>query len=211
MERIRLVDQQGETIEGAFFPQLDGLWDPSQQQLTVLLDPGRVKSGLQAHERMGRALPLGQSVSLVIDSVQAVDGQMMTESFRKTYWIGPADTVAPDTDTWVIRLPKAGSRKALRIDFPESLDEFSLRQRLLLTNINNEPVDGELTITHQERTWRLIPKNPWQAGEYRIYVHHRLEDPSGNNLNGLFDHLVDGLTMKSEDQVDTLSFRIGLD
>lgn len=208
MAHIRLVDQQGEPIQGAFFPEQDGLWDPMQQQLTLLLDPGRVKTGLQAHEQMGRALQRGQSVTLQIDTLQDVNGDWMPGPFQKTVWVGPPDTTAPDPQSWQVTPPAAGSKQALQLDFPDQLDEFSLRQRLLLTNAQNEPVPGEIHLTQQEQTWRLTPNDPWRTGEYRLYIHHRLEDPSGNNLNGLFDHPIGSLKYASEDQMDTLIIQI---
>src|SRR6185436_10043517 len=44
---LRLVDENGQTVSGAFLQLEEELWDPGRRRLTVLFDPGRVKRGLR--------------------------------------------------------------------------------------------------------------------------------------------------------------------
>ncbi|HAA19186.1 MAG TPA: hypothetical protein DCP28_10590, partial [Cytophagales bacterium] len=59
LSRIQLKDAQGQVLNGVLFDNVYELWDPDQRQLTLLFDPGRVKTGLQAHDALGRALTPG--------------------------------------------------------------------------------------------------------------------------------------------------------
>ncbi len=38
-----------------------------------------------------------------------------------------------------------------------------------------------------ERSWRLVPAEPWQAGPYELVVDGILEDLAGNSLTRVFD------------------------
>ena len=77
----------------------------------------------------------------------------------------------------------------MRIRFPQVLDRMSLLHRIRLVHPNNEIVKGKVEIVNQETEWRFIPKDKWEEGVYIVQINSRLEDPAGNNLNGL-------LTMK---------------
>ena len=66
MDNIVLLNDKGMPVTGAFLPTHRELWSPERQRLTLLLDPGRVKSGLAAQELMGRALVSGRSYTLVV-------------------------------------------------------------------------------------------------------------------------------------------------
>ena len=64
LERIKLFDENNQEVIGAIFNHVFELWDDQQQQLTLIFDPSRVKTGLQANERMGRALQVGKQYAL---------------------------------------------------------------------------------------------------------------------------------------------------
>ncbi|MEL7218322.1 MAG: hypothetical protein AAGK01_07815 [Pseudomonadota bacterium] len=65
---IRLLDSYGRPMDGVFLPTREDLWSQNRQRLTVLLDPGRVKTGLDASEALGRALRSAQSYTLEVSS-----------------------------------------------------------------------------------------------------------------------------------------------
>ena len=56
---VRLEDATGESIEHAFLALGEELWDRDATRLTLLLDPGRIKSGLRPRAELGRALARG--------------------------------------------------------------------------------------------------------------------------------------------------------
>ena len=80
---LRRADQS--IIATPFDPQ--ELWSPDGRILTLLFQPGRVKTGLIAHEKFGRALVQGQRV--VLD----YSGKVIA-----SWIVGPSDTSPPRPD-----------------------------------------------------------------------------------------------------------------
>ncbi|MEO1652287.1 MAG: hypothetical protein AAFU64_01975, partial [Bacteroidota bacterium] len=156
LEKIKLRDEAGREVDGAIFNHVFELWNQEQTQLTLLLDPARVKTGLRAHEERGRALQAGKNYELHIGSLEDVDGGM-TQAFTKSFYVIKEDKRAPNKALWTFRLPPAGSKSPLLIRFPQMLDRLSLLQRLKLTDKNNQPIAGQIEIGQGESEWRLIP------------------------------------------------------
>lgn len=55
LESVYLADSNGKKLKGVFFKNRFDLWSSDKTRLTLLFDPGRVKTGLVAHNKMGRA------------------------------------------------------------------------------------------------------------------------------------------------------------
>ena len=208
LEQIQLLDHDDQIVTGALFNNVRELWDPAQKQLTLIFDPGRVKTGLRAHESMGRALIPGQKYRLLIDNLQNVHHQPMTAPFVKSFVVGPADTIAPDLEAWVVKPPAAAGQLPLRVEFPGMLDQFSLHHRLLVLRADSTKLSGSIKLGNRERSWFFTPKANWQPGSYFLLVNGRLEDPAGNNLRGLFDHQTGTLRPGEEGSVFWLTFEV---
>ncbi len=201
LDKIQLVDEEGKEVKGAIFDNQYELWDPAQKQLTLILDPARVKTGLKANQEFGRALRPGKKYRLQAGPLEDAEGRVMASGVIKEFYVGREDDRAPDTEQWKIEVPQKAGKQPLSIHFPGMLDHFSLQQRVVLVNENGKRVPGEVRIGEQEKSWQLFPDAPWPAGNYTLYVHARLEDPAGNNLNGLFDHKVGSLKYPTENHV----------
>lgn len=206
LEHIKLLDETGTEVPVVFFDNVYELWNQQQTQLTLIVDPARVKTGLLANEELGRALVPGARYSLIIDQLQNALHQPLRSPFEKAFLVEPADVSEPKLERWKIQSPENGSNTALIVRFPEPLDYLSLLQRLIVTTLDNKPVAGKVEIGVLETTWQFTPAEPWKAGEYKLHVHTRLEDPSGNNLSGLFDHAIGDLRYQSEGQTESISF-----
>jgi len=63
---IVLEDEKGTAIDGVFLANRYSLWSPDGTRLTLLLDPGRVKTGLEASADLGLAIENGHRYSLVV-------------------------------------------------------------------------------------------------------------------------------------------------
>ena len=190
LEHIKLYRENGLEVTHALFNNTQELWDRDQKRLTVLFDPSRVKTDLYANQRLGRALVEGQVYRIKIDSLQDIDGQSMPTAYEKRFYVIDKDTLHPDPKKWRKDLPLPNSQEALVLHFPDPLDHLSLLQRVVLTDSLNKPVKGEVQIIQKERAWRFNPSENWYRGRYFIYVHPALEDPSGNNLGGVFERQV---------------------
>ncbi len=185
--RVHLLDQSGNVMPLTFLELDEELWDVENRRLTILFDPGRIKSGLVPHNELGAPLEEGKSYTLVVDRDWADgEGVPLKEEFRKTFSVGPADGESPDPDTWKITAPKAGTRDAVSIDFPEPLDH-ALLERLLELTRNNSRVAGSVRVDREETRWQFTPRDPWQAGDYTVLVEAQLEDLSGNGLDRPFE------------------------
>lgn len=208
LEKIKLINENGQEEIGAIFNNVHELWDKEQKQLTLIFDPSRVKTGLKAHEEKGRSLQVGKHYQLTIGQLEDVEGSNIKEVFTKSFYVSKKDRLSPNTTKWVMKIPKANSQSPLIVQFPEMLDRLSLRQRLQLTNNNKAPISGKVEIVNQETEWHFIPTEKWLSGDYILYVHRRLEDPCGSNLNGLFDHKIGSLKNKQEGGIETINLTI---
>jgi len=209
LENIKLLDETGEEIKGAIFNNVHELWDSEQKQLTLILDPARVKTGLKAHESFGRALVPGRNFQLVIEKAEDIYGNHLKEPIVKSFFVEKADIQIPDVKNWEIIYPKSNSMVPLRIQFPEPLDRLSLIHRIRLLDENKRVEKGKIEIINQEKEWLFTPEEKWKNRNYTLQINSRLEDPSGNNLNGLFDHEIGSL--KSEQEGEIVEININLD
>ncbi|MEM6830238.1 MAG: hypothetical protein AAF551_06955 [Bacteroidota bacterium] len=207
LDKIKLLDERGQEVKGAIFNNVHELWDSDQKQLTILFDPARVKSDLQANKSMGRALAPGMTYELMITDLETIKHKKIMPYTKKIHVIA-ADTISPNTIKWNLNLPKADGTAPLNISFADRVDQMSLRQRLVIVDENENRIEGDIRIGNYEKEWSFIPNKNWKPGHYAVYVHARLEDPSGNNLNGLFDHRSGSLKYETEDEVLKLPFSI---
>ena len=207
LEKIKILTEDGQEIKGAIFNNNTELWNAEQTQLTLIFDPSRVKTGLWANEEMGRALVEGKEYQLVVGSLEDAEGNS-TAPFSKSFIAIEEDLNAPNRSNWTFVKPKIGSSEPMIESFPEPLDYLGLLQRIQLTDREKKPVSGGIEISAGETEWRLYPANEWAEDEYILFVHSRLEDPSGNNLNGLFDHAIGTLKNEKEGAIETITIQL---
>lgn len=169
MDHVRLVDDLGKAIDGAFLdlplPSADG------RTVTLLLHPGRVKSGVGANLALGRALHAGDDVTLVVDDPQ------FAAPLRHRWHVTAAAALKPGR--WHADAPRAGTRAPLRLVLDAPLDASSARL-IALRGPDGDRVDGSPTLIAGEQAWRFRPGRPWRAGHYEVVVHPLLEDVAGN-------------------------------
>ena len=192
LKNIRLLGASGTPVQGAFLPNREDLWSPDRRRLTVLFDPGRVKTGLNAHEAMGRALVPGQSYTFEVAG-EALDenGCAMNKASRFTFVATEADLETPDPADWYLSDPRAGSREAFVVDLGDAHDHLSLAFQLRVVNANGKLVPGAIDLGENEAHWIFTPASSWQNEPYALTVGERLEDLAGNRPGVLFDRPMD--------------------
>jgi len=208
IENIKLINNKGKEIEGAIFNNVYELWDDSQKQLTVIFDPSRVKTDLIANKELGRALEPNQQFQLQIDTVEDIYGQKLQQPFIKTFRVIPQDTIAPNTKNWQLITSKHNSKQPLQLVFKTPLDRMSLLTRIKVVDEFKQEVKGKISISNKEMKWQFTPNDVWEKEKYSLLINSRLEDPSGNNLNGLFDHKTGSLKNEQEGKIIALPFKI---
>lgn len=189
---VELRDETGRLIDAPFFAGGPELWSPDGTRLTLLFDPGRVKSGLAAHDRLGRALRPGGAVRLVVrGTLPGADGRPLGYTASRRWTVGPPDTRRVDPARWTITAPRAGTVEPLVVRLDAPVDRLLLESGAALLDPDGALVSGPVTVSAAGDRWRLTPARPWAAGRHTLLVESTLEDHAGNSLAGRFDRPAD--------------------
>ncbi len=185
---IHLFDEKGEELDLPFLELGEELWDYDTQRLTLLFDPGRIKTGLVPNLEEGTVLKRGKNYTLKIDSDwEDSEGRPLVSGFKKSFSVTVPDTISPNPNNWKKTLPKADTMDPLVIDFPESLDEALLQRLLRVLDDKGELIEGSVRVSHQETRWVFAPAAKWQAGKHRLEIETILEDLAGNSIARPFE------------------------
>jgi hypothetical protein len=169
----RLTASDGREIEGAFYPQR--LWSPDGRTLTLYLDPGRVKTGLELRETRGSILRTGIEVGLRLGS-----------KVLKRWQVGPTWERPIEPRLGRIVPPSAGTRGAVGLEFAAPID-WQGRSLIAIAGPDGNRVPGVASLVDGERRWSFVPSTPWRSGNYVLRLHPDLEDSAGNRLSGSFE------------------------
>lgn len=173
LPRLELREANGNVIDQPFLEQ--ELWSPSGKVLTVLLHPGRVKSGLIAHDTAGPVLHADEMVTLTLDGREI-----------KRWKVDSDDHDGPRPADWSVGRILAGTREPLRVELDSPIDGRDV-DYLAVANSSNRRIHGSARLEVGERRWTFTPDAPWTESQYTLAVFGNLEDPSGNRLNGHFE------------------------
>src|SRR5262245_22581655 len=173
LPRLSLLRADGSRVAEPFLEQ--ELWSRSGRILTVLMHPGRVKTGLKAHDEKGQILAVGDDVALALDGVPI-----------KRWKVGPADNTGPIVAAWRISAVRVGSKQALAVDLDAPIDGRDA-DYLAIVDVRGRRVDGRAQLTNCESSWTFTPSAPWHAGAYKLVVRGTLEDPAGNRPGSRFE------------------------
>ena len=185
---VHLRDEAGKEVEIPFLEIDEELWNPAMTRLTLFIDPGRIKRGVQPLEEVGPALQEGNRYTLVIDRTwKDGAGSPLKEAFQKSFKVGPPDRESPDPARWQVQAPKSDTRAPLTIAFSEPMDRALAERVIRVTSGSDEAVEGKAGLEDQERRWSFVPTGPWQRGSYRIVVQTTIEDLAGNNIGKPFE------------------------
>ena len=194
-DRTRVVDP---------FPEIGvELWDARQERFTVLLDPGRIKRGIQVNEEVGLPLVPGKSYRLVVRGEWPdAAGRPLAKGYTKAFRVVEPDYLSPDPKTWDVEGPAADTRDPVQIGFPESLDGPLASQLIWLTDAQGAEVSGTVTLADGETGWALVPSAAWTAGTYTVHVLPRLEDLAGNQIRRPFEIDVQEENIDMDEEVE---------
>ena len=200
-KHMALRDENGKEIDEPWL--IDEIWDEKNNCLILYVHPGRIKWGVELRELMGPVLHEKRSYSLVVRGDWTdLDGNKIGKDTIKKFRTTGEDRVRIELSAWKLTAPKAGTRDALTLTLPKSVDYRSLQTGLTIRNAKGRIVAGRVAIGKGETSWRFTPSQPWQAGAYHVSVSPDLEDVAGNTPSRPFD--MDLLTPKSPAQ--TLQF-----
>ncbi len=176
LPHLRLRDQDGRPHPNVFLQQ--ELWSPDRKTLTVLFDPGRVKTGTMRHAEFGAPLAGYTGVVLTLNNIGVkrwrVDGTRC----------GPLNV-----SLWQIEERQLNQRSSLRIRFPEAIDSQA-EHLLAVVDASGRRVAGSEQLGTFETRWIFTPDSAWTRGEYRVVLHPDLENPCGDRIGDAFEHPV---------------------
>ena len=185
---IHLLNAGGKKLDLPFLEVDEELWNPDGTRLTILFDPGRIKSGLLPREQDGPVLQEGQSYTLKIDVTWPdAAGVPLKKGFTKKFIVTAPDVGMPSPARWKITAPEASSINPLTLDFPEPLDHALLQRLLWIEDSRKHTVEGQVQIRNVERQWAFVPNQAWKDGDYRVVIGTGLEDLAGNNVARPFE------------------------
>ena len=173
LPRLSLLRADGSQVQEPFLEQ--ELWSPSGRILTVLLHPGRVKTGLKAHDERGPILSAGDDVALALDGTPI-----------KRWRVGAADEIGPMASEWKVSAVRVESKQPLVVALDGPIDGRDV-DYLAIAGFRDGRVAGRAQLTNGESTWTFTPSAPWRPGAYKLVVRGTLEDPAGNRLGGHFE------------------------
>lgn len=173
LSRIGLSRAGAGALQEPFLQQ--ELWSPDGRTLTLLLHPGRVKTGLVAREQWGPVVSEGDDVVLTFDG-RAI----------KRWHVGAVRANGPLASTWKLSPVHPGSRQPLVVTLDGPIDGRDV-DYLAIVGADDRLLDGCAQLQNGETTWVFTPDKAWARGEYRLVVRRTLEDPAGNRLGGHFE------------------------
>ena len=178
LSHVALLDSAGVRIRDAFLDL--PLLDRSGKTVTLLLHPGRIKTGVGPNVALGPALRSGQSVTLRIDDPQ------LDRPLEQHWQIGAPLRQPIDPQQWTVQAVRRGSRQALRVVLPAALDGEAAAA-IAIQGPDGQRVAGVATLAAGEREWRFAPAQNWRPGPHLLRIHPRLEDPQGNRICSAFE------------------------
>ncbi|MEL7176198.1 MAG: Ig-like domain-containing protein [Pseudomonadota bacterium] len=189
-EFIRLLNADGVADTAAFMSFTQELWNADRTQLTLLMDPGRIKRGVAQNTELGPALLDGGAYVIVIDGGwPGAIGDQNTTRFEKPFTVSHPLRSLPSVDLWDIDAPQTASVAPLTITFDRPFDQQQVRSLITVRNTDGHPIRGTIVLTDHEQTWQFTPDTPWSEGDVQIVVDTKLEDVAGNNFRDLLDHI----------------------
>ncbi|MEM6712237.1 MAG: hypothetical protein AAF590_08135 [Pseudomonadota bacterium] len=185
---VRLVDDDGTHVDGAFLPTRDALWSPDHRRLTLVFDPGRVKTGLNSRDALGQILEVGRAYSFVVSgSSEDRFGCLLGQDTAYNFTVGPADLSPPDPGGWRLVEPKVATRAPLNVEIGSPHDHLSLAYRLRVLDVSGNVLPGQISLGAEEASWEFTPREPWTDQSYSLVVADMLEDLAGNRPGVPFD------------------------
>ncbi|MEM8847042.1 MAG: Ig-like domain-containing protein [Bacteroidota bacterium] len=209
LDFIRVFDNTTQEETNVFLEMETELWNKERTQLTLWLDPGRIKTDLIPNREKGLPLVQNHSYTVFVDSLwKSAQGYSLSKEYNKTLHVVEKDSKKPNLDLWDVVIPEKGSQSALEIHFDEPMDAVLSLETIHIKNTEGELIKGALSLSENEFNLKFKPAEKWAPGKYSMDVDPVLEDLAGNNLQRLFDTDISDQAKTPEKQKNTLHFVI---
>jgi hypothetical protein len=179
-DHLWLLNDEEQVVRDPFLVLSHELWSVDRRRLTVLMEPGRIKRGLGADPSHEPALVVGRMYSLVVTA--------LGRTARHTFRVSDPVLEALDETHWRLVSPTVGTLDPAVVHFDRVMDAALCEDEIGVLTSSREAVETRVSLAADGTAARLIPSQPWRAGEYRLVASERLEDVCGNRLGEALDH-----------------------
>lgn len=163
------------------------LWNANQTELTLWLDPGRIKKDLIPNKTLGKPIEQGKSYTITFDKNWFdADGNKLEKIYTKEIFVKEKDVEKPNLNQFKIITPKVNTKEKLIVKSSDFLDMMLIEKNVRIL-YNDKNVSGDFSYSKNSKDFYFQPKDNWISGEYTISIKSKLEDLAGNNFNRLFD------------------------
>lgn len=209
LDFISVINLTTQKTEDIFLPLETELWNADHTELTLWLDPGRIKKDLIPNRELGIPIKQGNRYEIVLSTDWSdAKGNALDKEYRKSMVVGARDVQLPSIKNWSLTIPKIASKEALGIAFGESMDAMLIDKDLQIFDANNTVVSGGFLTMGNPSSTLFIPKERWKKGTYTLVVQSSMEDLAGNNLNRLFDTDLQKKKTTTDSKTKTIRFTI---
>ncbi|NER13705.1 hypothetical protein GWK08_09665 [Leptobacterium flavescens] len=201
LDFIKVRNLTTDSIADVFLELQPELWNKEHTQLTLWLDPGRIKTDLIPNRERGLPIVRDNTYEITISGTwKDYRGIALGKNYTKILKVGERDSRSPDSDSWEITSPQADRKEPLRVRFNEVMDAIVSEEMIRIFS-NDREIDGVISFEDDERVLLFTPAENWKAGKYELRINAKIEDLAGNSLNKLFD-----VDLKKKDQIREKDF-----
>ena len=185
------------------------LWNEDHTELTLWLDPGRIKKDLIPNKESGMPLTENNKYEIVIaDTWPTASGASLEDSYTRTIFVSGIDSIKPVVENIQLNKITKDTRNILDINFNDSWDIVVAIDAIQILTDDGSMIEGFMEPAENFEGLSFKPHKNWKLGNYKVQIETRAEDLAGNNLLRLFD--TDLTTNKeiSENEFVTIPFEV---
>ena len=205
--KVDLLDQNGKPVDRAILKEIPELWNHDFTQLTIWIEPGRIKRGLGPNIELGPVFQLGEKYSLRIsEHFRDENGIEMDQQYVKSFVVGEADRSKLNIDDVLVNYGPDVDQ--VRLKFAEPIDISSSISNLIITDVNHDVISGFWQLSEGDMELIFTPHSVFKAGHYQVVLNSVIEDLAGNNFNRNFDQKLREKREKETAEQFSLVFKV---
>ncbi len=209
LDFIKVYNETAQKEESIFLELQSELWNKEHTQLTLWLDPGRIKTDLIPNKEKGLPIRKGNTYTIEFSKEwKSAEGVGLAQDYTKSFFVTKADRAMPNMESWKLQVPKAKGKKGLLLFLYEPMDAILLLEGIDIVNEQGDIIEGTFKLFSQESALQFTPAQEWATGTYKVQVQSKVEDLAGNNFEHLFDQEIHSDNAKSKPVVTSRSFVI---
>jgi hypothetical protein len=142
-DNVAILGPDGNPAPDVLYRAPVELWDSNMTCLTILLDPGRLKRGVDPDRMLGLPLRAGRRYTLAVGpGMIDAHGRPLCEGFSKPFSVSEAVREPVAIERWTIRPPEKGNRQPLELIFPTQLDWAQPWRGITVASGSGRPITG---------------------------------------------------------------------